>query len=160
METVLPRIWVFVLAFGLGISITAIWRIYTLPDLPEPVIKPIAEQTPVIEYPKEDTITIVGGTHLCGASAGPSVYELSDGGRISINCKNFKSLGALNREVKRSLRGVMIEDWSVETDSNGQKERRAVLDTSPTVTGLRIYGKVFCTTEASSLEHLHWFEHR
>ena len=160
METLLPRIWVFVVTFCLGISITAIWRIYTLPNLPEPVIEPIAEQRPVIEYPREDTLTIVGGTHLCGASAGPSVYELSDGGRISINCKNFKSRAALNRELKTKLHGTMIENWSVDTGDNGVMERRAVLDTSPTVTGLRIYGRVFCITEASSLEHLRWFEHR
>jgi hypothetical protein len=160
METLLPRIWVFVLTFCLGISITAIWRIYTLPDLPEPVTEPIAEPLPVVGYPKEDTLTIVGGTHLCGASAGPAVYELSDGGRISLNCKNFKSPAALNREVLRSPRGAMVEDWSVETDSNGQVERRAVINTSPTVTGLRINGRLFCVTEASTLEHLRWFEHR
>ena len=36
MERFLPRIWVFVVAFCLGISVTAIWRIYKLPDYSPP----------------------------------------------------------------------------------------------------------------------------
>ena len=36
MERFLPRIWVFVVAFCLGISVTAIWRIYKLPAYSPP----------------------------------------------------------------------------------------------------------------------------
>jgi len=160
METLLPRIWVFVLAFGLGISISAIWRIYTLPALPEPVIEPVAEPVPVIEFPKEEGLRIVGGTHVCGASADPAVYDLSDGTRISVNCKKFKSLTALDRELQRRLDGVKVEEWTMEIDSNGESQRRAILYTSPTLTRLRVNGRLLCITAASSLEHIRWFEGR
>lgn len=148
------------MAFCLGISISAIWRIYTLPAIPEPVIEPIAKPAPVIEYPKEEKLTIVGGTHTCGASAGPTVYELSDGGRISIDCKQFKSPAALNRALKKRVGSATIENWFTVYDGNRKGERTAILNTSPTVTSLSINGRLFCVTEASSFEHLRWFENR
>jgi hypothetical protein len=46
MERYLPRIWIFVVAFCFGVSVTAAWHIYTLPVLPDLDIEPVVILTP------------------------------------------------------------------------------------------------------------------
>jgi hypothetical protein len=167
MERFLPRIWVFVMAFGLGTSISAIWRIYTLPvySLPEPVIEPIDySNRAVMEVPNgadaSEGPRLVGETHSCGALAGPQVYNYTDGGRISVNCRRFKTNFAAAREYLNRLRSGTIDERAVVTDGNGSQIGEEFLMIAPQVVRVRLKGRVLCEIEASSLKHLSLFEKR
>lgn len=158
MEKLLLRIWIFVLAFGLGISISAIWRIYTLPALPEPVIETI-EVSQVVSMPREIP-QIIGERHSCGASRGPEVYNYTDGGRVTVYCPTYQSSAAAAQALQRRLRGATIEEQSLNIDSNGDPLGEEILITAPTISRLRRNGQVLCEVEASSYNHLIWFEKR
>lgn len=158
MERLLPRIWVFVLAFGLGISISAIWRIYTLPafSIPAPA-EPFIE--PLIEPVSEPSVTsgegprLVEGSHNCGA-ADQQVYEYDDGGWVVARCRKFKSASAAAREVETRLLDATIAERSV-TEAGEE-----ILLTAPDTVRIRKKGRLLCELEASSLYHLNWFEKR
>lgn len=45
MRRILLRLWIFGLAFGLGISVSALWRLYRLYQLPE--VLEVVVTTPV-----------------------------------------------------------------------------------------------------------------
>ena len=164
MERFLPRIWVFVMAFGLGISISAIWRIYTLPAFSLPasdfVIEPVDySNSAVMEAPNEDdTPRLVAQIHSCGASAAPQVYEYSDGGHITAKCRQYGSSRAASRELLNRLKGATIEERSLYVDSNGNEGGERILITAPQIVRLRLNGRVLCEVEASSLGHLRRFE--
>jgi hypothetical protein len=163
MERYLLRMWMFVVAFCFGISVSAAWRIYTLPVIPDLDIEPVAE--PVAESSAEQVMTdssdglrIVGGTHSCGALPNGTVYELSDGGRIEITCTRFRSRAAANQELERRLLSATIEKRSPAIDNDAKPHGDEVLIITPKVQSLRIYDRLLCVTDATSLEHLRWFE--
>jgi len=170
MERFLPRIWVFVLAFGLGISISAIWRIYTLPDYSpaepsEPVIEPLDySNRAVMEMPdgpdESEGPKLSVENHSCGASTGPRVYNYTDGGRITVNCRRYKSSWAASREYLNRLRSATIEERLLVMDDNGSQIGEEFLTIAPQVVRVRIKGRILCEVEASSLYHLTWFEKR
>jgi len=157
------------MAFGLGISITAIWRIYTLPDYSPPessefVSEPMAESNrAVIEGPYADLTMgprLITETHSCGATAGPQVYNYSDGGRISVNCRRFKSSWGATQEFLKRMKGATIEDRAFIMDGYGSQIGEEILITAPQVVRLRLKGRILCEVEASSLNHLRLFEKR
>ena len=161
MERLLLRIWILVLTFCLGISVSAAWRIYTLPVIPDLDIAPVAEQ--VAEPPRiesSDELRIVEGRHSCGALPDGESYELSDGGRITIKCTRFGSNAAATQELEKRLFNTTVEERSFSIDSYGKWQGDEVLVTTPTVQRLRTNGKLLCVTEATSLKHLLWFENR
>ena len=169
MKRFLPRIWVFVMAFGLGISISAIWRIYTLPAFTLPaedfVIAPVEESTrAVMEGPYADLtegprLMETGETHSCGAPTGPRVYNYSDGGRITVNCRVFKTSAAATQMFVYRMRGATIEDRAAIME-DGNQVGEEILITAPQIVRMRTNGKLLCEVEASSLYHLNWFEKR
>ena len=163
MERYLLRMWMFVVAFCFGISVSAAWRIYTLPVLPDLDIEPVAE--PVAELRAEQSMTdrsdelrIVGGTHSCGALPDGTIYELSDGGRIEITCTRFRSRAAAKQEFDRRVSLATIEDLAHKIDSEGKSLGDTILITTPKVQSFRISDRVLCVTDATSVEHLRWFE--
>ena len=163
MERFLPRIWVFVMAFGLGISVSAIWRIYALPATPEPVIDTTAEtNAAVMEAPNADAAAdgpkLLEGSHTCGASAEGQVYYYDDGGWVRPSCRRFKSSTAATRELVNRLRGTTIEYGSPLMDGNGNQIGEQILITTPQIVRIRKKGRLLCEVEASSLYHLTWFE--
>ena len=85
MRRILLRLWILGLAFGLGISVSALWRLYRLYKIPE--VLEVAVTTPVPAV-KEAPIKIVGGMDACGPTANHHVYDLSDGSRISTSCES------------------------------------------------------------------------
>ena len=133
MERFLPRIWVFVMAFGLGISISAAWRIYTLPEIPEPVIESPAELRAVMEAPNADALAegpkLTEGSHSCGATADGQVYYYNDGGWVRPKCRRFKSSSSATREFLNRLSGATIEDRSLLKDGNGIQVGEQILIT-------------------------------
>ena len=170
MERFLPRIWVFAMAFGLGISIAAAWRIYTLPDysLPEPsepVIEPVDYSNRAVMEMPDNADTSEGPqlspeNHSCGALHGPQVYNYTDGGRISVNCRRFKSAWVATREYLKRLRSGPTEERALVMDDNGSQIGEEFLIIAPQVVRVRIEGRILCEVEASSLYHLTWFEKR
>ena len=161
MERFLPRIWVFVVAFCLGITVAAVWRIYTLPDYelpppPEPVIEETIEAVRLGHGPK-----LVEGGHQCGA-AGPEgrTYNYNDGGWVRTKCRRFKSSWAAMREYLDRMKGATIEERALINDGNGSQTGEEVLLLSPQLVRIRMEGRLLCEVEASSLFHLKWFERR
>ena len=165
MERQLPRIWVFIIAFALGINVSAGWRIYTLPDYSPPAPTQSAVETPdysnraVMEAPPADEPQLIAETHSCGASKGPQVYNYTDGGRITVNCRTFGSYAAAARELEKRSSGATIEE-SFEIYGSGNSGGKEVLITFPKIVRLRRNGSVLCEVEASSLKHLRLFEKR
>jgi len=160
MELLLLRIWIFVITFCFGISVSALWRIYTLPSLPIPVVDLTAapseslEQVQAPDPPGE--LRIVNEQHSCGASSAPLTYELTDGGRISTLCKTFKSQAAASRELKKRLSTATIVEQTFDEVSQGEE----IIAIAPNAVRLWKAGRTLCTTEASSLRHLRWFQKR
>jgi len=155
----LLRIWIFILAFCFGISVSAAWRIYTLPVLPDRDIEPVAEPMTAIVIPEiPDELRIVGGTHACGASPDGAIYELSDGGRIEIKCTKFRSGAAAKEEFDRRVSSATLEDLAHDINSEGKQDGDKILITKPHVQSLKVHGRLLCVTEATSIEHLRWFQ--
>ena len=167
MEKFLPRIWIFVLAFGLGISISAIWRIYTLPDYSppapaEPVIETAARAE--MEMPNDantsDEPRLIPDTHTCGAAANGQSYHYTDGGWVGVKCRPFKSSSAAARALENRLRDATIAEQSIAIDSSDNSVVKEFLITFPNIVRLRQNGSFLCEVEASSLKHLRLFEKR
>ena len=161
MERLLLRIWISFVTFCFGISISAAWRIYTLPVSPDLDIAPVdvnVAQVPIIE--SSDEFRIVEGRHACGAMPDGELYELSDGGRIEIKCTRFGSRAAATREFESRLINATIEERSFSIDSNGNRLDDEVIVITPNVQLLRTNGRMLCVTEATTLKHLRWFENR
>jgi hypothetical protein len=154
MERLLLKTWIFVVAFCFGLSVSAAWRIYTLPVIPDLDIPPVGEATAEAPAKASDELRIVEGTHRCGALADGQVYELSDGGRISIKCTMFGSPASATRELMSRSEKATTEGRLLTSDNEGGE----VLIFAPQVQRLRTDGRSLCVTEASSLLHLRWFE--
>ena len=165
MERQLPRIWVFIVAFALGINVSTGWRIYTLPDYSPPAPTQSATETRAeppraeMEAPPADEPQLIAVTHSCGVSTGPQVYNYTDGGRITVNCRRFGSYAAATRELEKRSSGATIEE-GFEIYGSGNSGGREVLITFPKIVRLRRNGSVLCEVEASSLQHLRLFERR
>ena len=159
MKRYLLRMWIFILAFCFGISVSAAWRIYTLPVLPDRDIEPVAEsRVEQVMTESSDKWRIVGGTHACGASPDGAIYELSDGSRIEIKCTKFRSGAAAKEEFDRRVSLATIEDLAPNIDGEGKPLGEKILITTPHVQSLRLNGRLLCVTEAPSFEHLRWFQ--
>lgn len=158
MRLLFLKIWVLVLTFGFGISVSALWRIYTLPALPIPVVDLTEPSAVVIGLPEESGLRIVDGLHNCGGSPAPETYKLSDGGQISVFCKPFKTRAAARWALEKKLRNAVIVDRTVFMDSYGKDGAEEVVITVPKIARLWRKDRVLCITEASSLEHLKWFQ--
>jgi hypothetical protein len=154
MRRILLRLWIFGLAFGLGISVSALWRLYNLYQLPE--VNEIVLTTPVPAV-KEVPLTIVGGMDACGPTANYHVYGLSDGSRISSSCESYASSAAAARALLRRLGKAQVAERSQNLDEAGRREGETVLVINPTALRLSTHGKTLCVTEAPTLKHLQMF---
>lgn len=154
MRRVLLRLWILALAFGLGISVSTLWRLYRLYQLPDVYEVVVATPVPPV---REVPIKIVGGIDACGPKANHHVYELSDGSRISTTCETFASSAAAARVLRARLGKAQVAEHSENLDEAGRREGETVLVTSPTVIRLSTHGRTLCVTQAPSLKHLQMF---
>ena len=154
MRRILFRLWIFGLAFGLGISVSTLWRVYHLYHLPE--VYEVVVTTPVPTV-KEAPLKIVGGIDACGPKANHHVYDLSDGSRISTSCESYISSSAAARALLRRLGNAQVAERSQNLDDAGRREGETILVINPTVLRLSTHGKTLCVTEAPSLKHLQMF---
>jgi hypothetical protein len=156
MRRSLLRIAIFILAFGLGVGVSACWQLYRWSLLP---IEVSPEAVAVPNWAAPPRITMGGGIDACGPTANFHTRELSDGTRISQSCETFSSPLAAARELKIRLGNGSIAQRSAERDENGLLIGESILTTRPGgVMRLSIFGNSLCVTEAPSLTHLRLYE--
>jgi hypothetical protein len=151
MRRYLLRIVIFVLAFGLGVGVSAGWELYQWSLLPFAVSP---EEVAVPNWAAPPTITIVGGMDACGPKANFHVMELSDGTRISHDCESFSSRLAALRALRSRLGDASIAERSQERGEQGRLISESILITSPTLQRFTIAGDNLCVITAPSLTHL------
>lgn len=155
MRRFLLKVWIFVLTFGLGISVSALWRIYTLPALPKvvEVTKPeVTEVTPAARL-------IASEMHACGPKASYHVYQLFDNGHIVVICENFESPSAAARALKRRIGRAEIVERLPNID-NGPSSGETVVVAGERAIEFTINGESLCETSAPSLALLKRFRYR
>ena len=63
-------------------------------------------------------------------------------------------------ELDKRLSGATIAERSRDIDDNGNQVGEEILITAPNIVRIRKNGRLLCEVEASSLDHLTWFEKR
>ena len=155
MRRFLSRVWIFVLTFGLGISVSALWRIYTLPALPKVVEVTKPEMTVVTPAAR----LIASEVHACSPEANYHVYQLIDGGHIAVTCENFRSPSAAAHALKRRIERAEIVERFPNFD-DGQPPGETVVVVGDRAFEFIVEGKTLCETSAPSLAQLQRFKHR
>ena len=154
MKRILLKLAVSVLTFVLGIGVSALWRLYSYANAPEPFLATVSEDIP---SPILSLDSLVTG---CGSQLTVSSYILSSGAEILRTCQHFSS-DAEAKNVMQARRGVDLEllESSVTSDSEGQRiGETALFSSSYNVVRLSRDGATLCETRAPSLRSLHWFE--
>jgi hypothetical protein len=158
MRRILLKVWILVLTFGFGISVSALWRIYTLPALPEIISVTEPQADARIVFP--DARPFVAVMHACGPQANYHVYQSSNGERIVESCEIFSSTSATARALKRRMGKAEIIKRYQNLDDNGLPFGETVVVLTESAMKLSTHGKSLCVTEAPSLAQLRRFEHR
>ena len=153
MRRFLSRVWIFVLTFCLGISVSALWRIYTLPQLPEAV--EITEPAAIAVFPQEREFTAT--MHACGPTANYHTYQSSDGALIGVSCETFRSHSTAARALKRTIGNAEIVERTMDGE---QTSGETVVIVADRAMELRLTGNNLCVTSAPSLAVLRRFQHR
>jgi len=110
--------------------------------------------------PPTQTMAIVSEMHACGPRANFHTYNLSDGSRISTSCRGVSSPARARHEVQKMLRGAQILERHPQYDERGRIVGEQILARADQVISVEINRSAICSTEASSLKQLQWFEHR
>ena len=139
-----------VVTFALGVSLSAFWHLYTLPDTPE-AFRPAEHES--------EQVRIIRGMDACGPEGNSHVYELSDGGHVSTGCQRFGSPAVAAQALRSRLGQADIIEQRSNLGANGRPVGETILTKNP-VLRLTTWGSSLCVTEASSLKHLHWLEQR
>ena len=155
MKRFLSRVWIFVLTFCFGISVSALWRIYTLPQLPEAV--EVTEPAAIVVFPEDRTFAAV--LHACGPTANHHVYQSSYGEQIGVSCENFRSPSAAARALKSNIGNAKVVERAFTVDSENVSGETVVV-VGERAMELRITGKNLCITSAPSLSALRNFQRR
>ena len=151
MKRILLNLTISVFAFAFGVALSSFWRLYTLPDTPEAFLA--AQQG-------SEPLRRIGGMDACGPEANYHTYELSDGARISTDCRSFSCPAAATQAMQRKLRQAEIIERSANLDGNGQPAGETILAKTSVILRLSTHGNNFCVTEAPSLKYLSWLENR
>jgi len=149
MRRILLRLWIFGLAFGLGISVSALWRLYRLYKTPEVLEVVVTTPVPAVE--------VIGIIDACGPTANHHVYELSDGSRISTRCESYRTSTDAAHALRERLGKAQIAEHSENLDEAGRVEGETVLILTPRLLRLSTHGRTLCVTEAPSLQLLRLF---
>lgn len=149
MKRILLHLAISVLAFGLGVTVSALWRFYAPANLDGPLGAVIPSRASRLE------LVTIG----CGAN---STTYLSNGGQITRTCLHFPTAEEANSVFQeRRLAGSDIVEWSDILDRNGQYTGQTILILeSPTVIRLSTYRETLCETRASSINEMRWFDNR
>ena len=136
------------LTFAIGVLLSSVWYLYTLPDTPE-------------AYGSRERVSeelrVIGGMDACGSKENYHAYELSDGGHVSNSCQRFATSDAAAQALQIRLGQSEIIERSSNLGANGQPVGETILTKNP-ILRLTRWGESLCVTEASSMKHLRWFE--
>lgn len=102
----------------------------------------------------------IGGLNACGAKASYHTHELSDGTRIVNSCERMPSSAAAKRAFQNKLGTAEIIRREPNLNDKGAIVGETVVAKTTGVIELQTFGPSFCSTEAASLKHLEWYEHR
>ena len=149
MKRILLHLAISVLAFGLGVTVSVLWRFHISVNLPEPVLAYIPVRVSSLEL-----VTIGNGSD--------STTYLSNGGQITRTCQDFSSAEAANNVLNwRHHNGNAVIGWSGIIDRNGQPIGQTILILqSSTVIRLSTYREKLCETRAPSMNEMRWFDNR
>lgn len=149
MKRILLHLAVSVLAFGLGITASVLWRFHISVNLPDPVLAYIPARVSRLEL-----VTI--------ASGADSTTYLSNGGQITRACQDFSSDAEANRVLHaRHQSGAAVTEWSGVIDRNGQPIGQSILILENSgIVRLSTYREKLCETRASSMNEMRWFDNR
>ena len=153
MRRILLRLWIFGLAFGLGISVSALWRLYLLYQPP-----PASEVIITLVPPRDERpLKIHSAFDARGPKATYHIYNVSDGSQVTTTCETFVSSAAATRALRARLGQAQVAESSVNVNDKGRREGETVLVTTPTVIRLSTHDRRLCVTEVPSLRHLQIF---
>ena len=152
MKRILLKVAVSVLAFGLGVTVSALWRFYTHTDAPD-CLADISADMP------SPTLSIDGVVLACGADITQTSYILSNGAEITRVCQHYLSAAEAHNVFQARRAGLEMIEWSANLDSNGRRiGEKVLLISGHTFVRLSIQGNTLCETRAPSLHNLTWFE--
>ena len=158
MKRILLHLAISVLAFGLGLGVSALWRSFISNNQPQPFLTDISVVLPYPVLNKEE-VGIACGPR---GSAYTHYYYLSNGGEVTRSCRDFSSAGEANSELQaRRRHSSDTMEWSVNINREGQPvgERVLILE-GPTVVRLSTTLGTLCETRASSMDDMRWFDSR
>jgi hypothetical protein len=158
MKRILLHLAMSILALGLGLTVSGLWRFYTSVNTPQLFLADTSEELPFPLVTREEVgiaFGPIGRTYL-------HHYYLSNGGDITHACYNFSSAAAATNELQARRRGALDTiEWSLNVNSEGQPVGEIVLiRESPGVVRLSTNLERLCKTNASSLNDLRWFENQ
>ena len=154
MKRILLHLLISVFAFGLGVSVSALWRSYVPVEAPQPFLAEISKELP------SPLISLEGVAIGCGPHGTTFSYGLSNRGYVTRSCQEFPSFSQVHSALHaRHPNGSDIIEWSTNLNSDGQAIGETILVLEgATVVRLSTYGLLLCETRASSLNDLRWFE--
>ena len=149
MKRILLHLAVSLLAFGLGVTASVLWRFHISVNLPEPALAYIPTRVLSLEL-----VTI-------GSGADSTTY-LSNGEQITRKCQSFASDTEANSVLHaRHQSGAAVVQWSGIIDRYGQPIGQTILIMeNSAVIRLSTYREKLCETRASSMNEMRWFDNR
>jgi hypothetical protein len=154
---------VAVIACLLGVVVSWSWKSLRHPrvvnvEIEEPVVKSVEIVSDA--FPQTPTTTIVSQMHACGPKANFHAYNLSDGTAISQACREMTSVSRARHELQKMLRHAQILERRPSLDERRRVVGELIIAQAEHVISIEINRSSICSTEASSLKQLQWFEHR
>ena len=149
MKRILLHLAISVFAFGLGVTVSDLWRFYIAVNLPKAFFAHMPARASRLE------LVTIG----CGAN---STTFLSNGGQITRSCQNFFSAEEANSMLQERRRaGSDIIESSDIVDRSGEHIGQTILILeSPTLIRLSTNRETLCETRASSMNEMRWFDNR
>ena len=152
MKHILLKVVVSVLAFGLGVSVSVLWRFHAYADAPA-CLADISADMP------NPTLSVDGVVIGCGADITQTSYILSNGAEITRVCQHYLSAEQANNVFQARRAGLEMIAWAANLDSNGRRiGEKVVVISGHTFVRLSIQGNTLCETRAPSFDKLRLFE--
>lgn len=153
MKHTLIKLWISVLAFCVGVSVSSLWRVYLLPKMPASIAVNETVERAIIAAPTHGAI--VGGIEACGPKRNFHSYVLADGSIVSVECRHYGSASAVKWALQRELRGAgqIASRWR-HPGEDGEVMGETILAVGESAVELNTNGKSICVTRAASLKHL------
>lgn len=152
MKRTLINVWISVMTFCVGVSVSSLWRVYALPKMPAPIAVTKTAERPTIAAPAH---VIVRSIDAWGPKGNFHSYVLADGSTVSVECRAYGSASAVKWALRRELRAAgQIVSRSRHPGEDGEVMGETILAVGEGAVELSTNGKSICVTRAASLKHL------